>query len=79
MPISLRLPPKQEEAIARAAKKAGKTKTAFIIEAINEKLDFVENRERVVRKTAGWINPDEASEVRAEVREFDEIHEGDWP
>jgi hypothetical protein len=79
MPISLRLPPKQEEAIAKAAKKAGKTKTAFIIEAVNEKLGLVENREELVRKTAGWMSPDEASELRAAVGEFAEIHEGDWP
>lgn len=79
MPISLRLPPKQEEAIAKAAKKAGKTKTAFIIEAVDEKLGLVESREQVIRKTAGWMNSKEASELRAALKEFDEIHEGDWP
>ena len=79
MPISLRIPPKQEEAIAMAAKKAGKTKTAFIIEAVNEKLGLIKNREQVVRRTAGWLSPEEASDLKDAVKEFDEIHEGDWP
>jgi uncharacterized protein (DUF1778 family) len=79
MPISLRIPPKQEEAIAKAAKKAGKTKTAFIIEAVNEKLGLIENREQVIRKTAGWLSAEEASNLRTAVKEFEEIHEGDWP
>jgi uncharacterized protein (DUF1778 family) len=79
MPISLRIPPKQEEAITKAAKKSGKTKTAFIIEAVNEKLGLIENREQVVRRTAGWLSPEEASDLKAAMKEFEEIHEGDWP
>jgi hypothetical protein len=79
MPISLRIPPKQEEAIAKAAKKAGKTKTAFILEAVNEKLGLAENREQVVKKMAGWMSPEEASDLKAAVGEFEELHEGDWP
>lgn len=79
MPTSLRIPPEQEEAITRAAKKAGKTKTAFILEAVNEKLGLVGNRERLVRKTAGWLSPEEASELKAAVEVFEKIHEGDWP
>ena len=38
MPISLRIPPKKEELINRAAKKEGKIKTAFILDAVYEKL-----------------------------------------
>ena len=79
MPISLRIPPKQEEAIAKAAKNAGKTKTAFIIEAINGKLGVIQNREQVVRRTAGWLSPEEASDLKAAMKEFEEIHEEDWP
>jgi predicted DNA-binding protein len=79
MPISLRIPPKQEEAIAKAAKKAGKTKTAFILEAVNEKLGLGENREQAVRKMAGWMSRKEASDLKAAVKEFEEIHDGDWP
>jgi hypothetical protein len=79
MPISLRIPPKQEEAIAKAAKKAGKTKTAFVIEAINEKLGLVQDRGQVIRRMAGWLSPEEASDLRSAVKEFEETHEGDWP
>jgi uncharacterized protein (DUF1778 family) len=78
MPISLRIPSKQEETIKRAAKKAGKSKTAFILEAINEKLGLVENREQLIRKTAGWLSPKEASQLKAHLRVFEEIHEAEW-
>jgi hypothetical protein len=73
------MPPKQEEAVKRAAKKAGKTKTAFILEAVNEKLGVAENREQLVRKMAGWLSPEEASDLRAGVAAFEAIHEEDWP
>jgi len=78
MPISLRIPPTQEAAITKAAKKAGKTKTAFILDAVNEKLGLVENREQLVRKTAGWLSPQEALDLKTAVQVFEEIHEGDW-
>jgi hypothetical protein len=78
MPISLRIPPKQEETIKRAARKAGKSKTAFIREAINEKLGLVENREQLIRKTAGWLSPEEASELKADLKVFEKIHKADW-
>ena len=78
MPISLRIPPKQEEAIAKAAKKAGKTKTAFILDAVNEKLGLAGNWEQLVRKMAGWMSPKEASELQAAMKEFEEIREEDW-
>ena len=79
MPISLRMPPRQEEAVRRAAKKAGKTKTAFILEAVNEKLGIAEEREQLVRKMAGWMSPREASDLEADVAAFEAIHEEDWP
>jgi len=78
MPVSLRIPSKKEEMIKRAAKKAGKTKTGFILEAIDEKLGLAENRERLIRKTAGWLTPEEASELREDLKVFEEIREDDW-
>jgi hypothetical protein len=71
--------PKQEDAVRRAAKKAGKTKTAFILEAVNEKLGVAENREQRVRKMAGWMSPEEASDLKTNVAAFEEIYEEDWP
>jgi uncharacterized protein (DUF1778 family) len=78
MPISLRIPLKKEELIIRAAKKAGKTKTSFILDAIDEKLQLIENREQIIRKTAGWLTPKEASELTDTMKVFEEIHEADW-
>ena len=78
MPISLRIPPKKEELIRQAAKKAGKTKTSFILDAVNEKLQLVENREQIIRKTAGWLNPKEASQLEDNLKVFEKIDEDDW-
>ncbi len=78
MPISLRIPPKKEELINLAAKKAGKTKSGFILDAVDEKLQLVENREQVIRKTAGWLDPKEASELKKDLKIFETVDEADW-
>jgi hypothetical protein len=78
MPISLRIPPKKEELINRAARKAGQTKTGFILDAVDEKLRLVENREQTIRKTAGWLNPKEASRLSEDLMIFAKIDEADW-
>ena len=78
MPISLRIPPKKEELIAKAAKRAGKTKTGFILDAVDEKLGLRQNREEIIRNTAGWLSHEEASELEADLQVFEEIREGDW-
>jgi hypothetical protein len=66
-------PPKKEQLINRAAKKEGKTKTAFKLDAIDEKLRSVENREQTIRKTAGWISPQEASRLSDDLMIFEKI------
>jgi uncharacterized protein (DUF1778 family) len=78
MPISLRIPPKKEQLINRAAKKEGKTKTAFILDAVDEKLRLVESREQTIRKTAGWLSPEEASRLSEDLNIFEKIDEADW-
>lgn len=78
MPLSLRIPPEKDEMIRKAAARAGKSKTAFILEAIDEKLGLVKNRGQVVRELAGWMSREEAGELRESLRVFDEIHQGDW-
>ena len=78
MPISLRIPPKKEELIKRAAKKAGKTKTGFILDAVDEKLQLVETREQTIRKTAGWLSPEEAARLSDDLMVFEKIDEADW-
>jgi uncharacterized protein (DUF1778 family) len=78
MPLSLRIPPEKEKMINRAAAKAGKTKSAFILEAVDEKLGLVKDREQTVRELAGWLSTEEAKELRESLRVFNQIHEGDW-
>jgi len=79
MPLSLRIPPEKEKLIEMAARREGKTKSAFILEAIDEKLGMSVSREQMIRDLAGWLSPEEAEELRKSVAVFDRIHEGDWP
>ena len=78
MPISLRIPPDKEKVIQRYAKKAGTTKTAVILEAVDEKLGLIKSREQTIRDLAGWLNHEQANELRESIADFDQINEGDW-
>jgi len=78
MPISLRIPQEKEKLLKRAASKAGKTKTAFILEAVDEKLGLVKSREQIIREMAGWLSHEEAEELRKSVDLFSHVDEEDW-
>ena len=78
MPMSLRIPIQKENMIEKAAMKERKTKTAFVIEAIDEKLGLVRNRESALRNFAGWLSSKEAEELRRATAVFENIQEGDW-
>ncbi len=78
MPISLRIPAEKEKRIKKVAAKFGKTKTAFILEALDEKLGLRKSREQLVRELAGWMSPEEAEELRKATAPFREIRPGDW-
>lgn len=78
MPISLRIPPEKEKIIQKFAKKAGITKTAVILNAVDEKLGFTKTREQTIRGLAGWLSHEEATELRESLSVFGQIHEGDW-
>ncbi len=67
MPLSLRISPDKERLIEKASKRTGKTKSAFIIEAIEEKLGITRNREKLIRELAGWMSHEEAEELREAV------------
>lgn len=41
MPTSLRIPQETEKMIAKVAKKCGQTKTAYILNAVDEKLGLI--------------------------------------
>jgi uncharacterized protein (DUF1778 family) len=79
MPLSLRIPPEKEMMIKMASKRAGKTKSAYIVEAIDEKLGLVKNRKKTIRQLAGWLTHEEAEELRTSLDVFNRINEGDWP
>ncbi len=78
MPLSLRIPPEKEKMIKKAAIRAGKTKSAYIIEAVDAKLGLVNDREKMIRKLAGWLSHDEAEELRKATEVFNRINNGDW-
>ncbi len=78
MPISLRMSPEKEKLIQKFAKKAGTTKTAVIIDAVDEKLGLTKSREQSIRELAGWLSRDEANELRETLSVFGQINEGDW-
>ena len=78
MPVSLRIPSGKDELLRKAAAKSRKTKTAYILEAVDEKLGFVKDREKVVRELAGWLSHQEAQELRKAVERFNKVDEEDW-
>jgi len=78
MPVSLRKPSPKEEKIREAAAKTGKSKTAFILEAAEEKLGLQKTREKIIRELAGWLPHDEAEELRNAAEVFNTISQRDW-
>ncbi len=78
MPVSLRVPQEKVELIRKAAAKAGMSNTAYILQAIDEKLGIVKSREQTIREIAGWLSHEEAEELRRSTSVFEEIHEDDW-
>ncbi len=78
MPLSLRIPPEKDRLIRIAAEKAGKSKSAFIIEAIDEKLGIGKSKEKRIRDFAGWATREEIEELREALEVFNKIDEGDW-
>jgi uncharacterized protein (DUF1778 family) len=78
MPLSLRIPFEKDELIKKAAAKNKKTKTTFILEAVDEKMGLVKDREQIVRELSGWLSHEEAEELRKAVEIFDKVEEEDW-
>jgi hypothetical protein len=72
------MPAEKERRIKKVAAKSGKTKTAFILEAVDEKLGLRKSREQLVRELAGWMSPEEAEDLRRSVAISRQIHPGDW-
>jgi len=78
MPLSLRITFEKYEMNKKAAAKSKKTKTTFILEAVDEKMGLVKGREQIVRELSGWLSHEEAEELRKAVEIFDKVEEEDW-
>lgn len=78
MAISLRIPVEKEEIIRALAQKEGKTKTAFILAAIDEKIASLRDRQTRIRQFAGWMSHEEAAELRQATDIFNRISDEDW-
>ena len=79
MPISLRIPPETNSRLQALADKKGKTKTALILEALDEKYNLKKSRRELNRELSGWMSPDEGTELREAAAVFDKVDERDWP
>jgi hypothetical protein len=78
MPLSLRIPPEKDEMIKKAAAKRGKAKSAYILEAVEEKLGLIKGSDQLIRELAGWLSNDEAEELRKSIGIFNKVNQGDW-
>lgn len=78
MQISLRVPPKTSAFLKSLAEKTGKTKTALIIEALDEKYALQKSRSKLIRQLAGWMTAEECEILRNAVADFDTVDDKDW-
>lgn len=77
--ISLRIPSETNAKLQNMAARSGRTKTALIIDAVNEKYHIKKKRTELIRELAGWMSPEECAELRNAVADFNAINDGDWP
>ena len=78
MQVSFRVPSETSARLKSLAKKTGKTQTALIIEALNEKYAPPIKRSQLVRELAGWMTPSESDALRRSIADFDTIDDEDW-
>ena len=77
MPVRWRIPSGKDGMLRKAAAKSRKTKSTYILEAVDEKLGLVKDREKIVRELAGWLSHEEAQELRKAVECFNREDEDD--
>lgn len=78
MQVSFRVPQKTNAFLKSLAEKTGKTKTALIIEALEEKYALQKNRSQLIRELAGWMPAEDCEELRNAVADFDAVDDKDW-
>jgi len=59
--------------IKKCVPKGKKRKTVNILDAVDEKLGPIKNREQAVRELAGWLSHEEAQELREAVEVFGKV------
>jgi hypothetical protein len=62
----------------KSGSQKGKSKSSYILEAVEGKLGLIKEREKIVRELAGWISHEEAEELRKSIEIFDQVNERDW-
>jgi hypothetical protein len=77
MQVSIRVSPETSALLTTLAKKTGKTKTALILEAVDEKYTPKTSRPTLVRELAGWMPQPECDELRDAVADFGNVDEND--
>jgi len=60
MPISLRIPESKEHLLKQYTARVGKTKTAVILEAVDENLGLKVDHNNLIRNLSGWLNEKDA-------------------
>jgi len=78
MQVSLRVPPNTGDRLNSLAKKTGKTKSALIMEALDEKYHPEKSRSQLIRELSGWMPKSECNELREAVTEFHAVNDEDW-
>lgn len=78
MPMSLRIPHEKEEILKKKAIESGKSKSALVIEALDEKLGIIKSRQHLIRELSGFLSPEDADELRKNTEVFSHINNGDW-
>lgn len=79
MSISLRISSDTEKRLKAMADKTGKTKTALILDALDEKYHLKKSRAEIIKELAGWMSAEEAAQLREAVSAFEAVDEEDWP
>jgi hypothetical protein len=70
MQVSIRVSPETSALLTTLAKKTGRTKTASILEAVDEKYTSKKSRSQLVRELAGWMPQPQCDELRDAVADF---------
>ena len=78
MQVSFRVPEITGNRLNALAKKTGKTKSALILEALDEKYRPETDRAQFIHELSGWMSKTECQALREAVSEFNAVDDEDW-